>query len=168
MIELKKRSIGSGDYSGKMKKLLLSLCLSTLLLGGCATKKPPGIDVPGDKPGQTILPSSKTSAAVIKLLNRARSATRNGDYQKAEVLLERTVRIEPENAVLWHYLAKLRLHQGRMKEAIGLAAKSNTLARKNYKLKADNWRIIAHARHQSGNIYGAKEAQAKTDALLQK
>lgn len=150
-----------------MKKLILLIYI-VLYLSACATSKPPGIDVPGDEPGKTILPDRKTSPAVVKLLNRARDATREGDYSKAEVLLERTVRIEPRNPVLWHYLAKLRLHQGRFKDAMGLAAKSNTLAHTNNKLKADNWRIIAHAKYQSGDVYGAKEAQAKTDEFLAK
>jgi len=148
-----------------MKKLIF-LILLTLYLSACTTTKPPGIDVPGDEPGKTILPDKKTSPAVVKLLNRARDATRDGEYPKAEVLLERTVRIEPHNPVLWHYLAKLRLHQGRFKDAMGLAAKSNALANTNKQLKADNWRIIAHAKYQSGDVYGAKEAQAKTDELL--
>jgi len=103
---------------------------------------------------------------VVDLLNQARSATQAGDLQRADVLLERSVRIEPRNATLWNYLAKLRLHQGRLQEAMGLAAKSNALASKDHKLMADNWRIIAHARYQKGDINGAREAQSKADALL--
>jgi hypothetical protein len=76
------------------------------------------------------------------------------------------VRIEPRNPALWNYLAKLRLHQGRLQEAMNLASKSNALAGANNKLKAANWRIIAHARFQSGNIPGAKQAETKADALL--
>ena len=137
-------------------------------LSACTISKPPGIDVPGEDPQRTILPDRKTSPAVVKLLNRARDATREGDYSKAEVFLERTVRIEPANPVLWHYLAKLRLHQGRFKDAKGLAAKSNALAGSNSRLKADNWRIIAHAKHQEGDVYGAREAQIKADNLVTK
>lgn len=150
-----------------MKRLKLISLLVLLFLSACSITRPPGIDVPGEDPARTILPDNKTSPAVVKLLNHAREATQEGDYQKAEALLERTVRIEPRNAALWHYLAKLRLHQGRLKEAIGLASKSNSLARSNNRLKADNWRIIAHARHQSGDIYGAKEAQRKSEGYLQ-
>ena len=149
-----------------MRTFVVCFVILLFSLSACTTRQPAGIEVPGEDPSKTILPDRTTAPAVVKLLNRAREATRQGDYQKAEVLLERTVRIEPGNPVLWHYLAKLRLHQGRLQEAIGLAAKSNTLARTNNNLKADNWRIIAHAKHQSGDIYGAKEAQAKSQALL--
>ena len=97
----------------------------------------------------------------MSLLGKAREATLAGDYQRAEVLLERTVRIEPRNASLWNYLAKLRLQQGRYQEAIGLATKSNNLAKENKTLLADNWRIIAHAKYQLGDYPGAEKAQTK-------
>lgn len=145
-----------------MKKILL---FYTLLLSACATQQQPGLQLPGEDPNKTIAPGRETSGAVISLLNKAREATRAGDYQRAEVLLERTVRIEPRNPSLWHYLAKLRLHQGRYAEAIGLSSKSNNLARDNKKLMADNWRIIAHARYQSGDHPGAEQAQARARAL---
>lgn len=137
-----------------------------VLLVACATPTPPpAIEVPGEDPNKTVLPPPTTSAAVVNLLNQAREATRVGDLQRAEVLLERTVRIEPRNAALWHYLAKLRLHQARLQDAMGLAAKSNSLAGNDSKLKADNWRIIAHARQQTGDTRGAREAQDRANAL---
>ena len=145
--------------------ILLLLC--SLLPIACTTTRPPALELPGEPADKVIYPSPKTSPAVVDLLNQARTATQQGQLQRAEVLLERTVRIEPRNPTLWNYLAKLRLHQGRLQEAMGLAAKSNALAATgDDKLKADNWRIIAHARYQNGDVYGAKEAQNKADALL--
>lgn len=148
-----------------LRHLLLLFCLFPI---ACTTTRPPAVEIPGEDPDKIIRPSSDTSPAVVNLLNQARTATQQGELERAEVLLERTVRIEPRNPTLWHYLAKLRLHQGRLQEAMGLAAKSNTLSANNNKLKADNWRIIAHAKQQSGDIYGAKEAQQKADALVDK
>jgi len=141
--------------------------LSGSLFSGCATtRQKSAIELPGEDPKQTVLPDRNTSNAVLSLLDKAREATRAGDYQRAEVLLERTVRIEPRNATLWHYLAKLRLAQNRFRDATGLAQKSNNLARSNNKLKADNWRIIAHARYQTGDIVGAEQAQDKARVLI--
>lgn len=140
--------------------------VSVLVLVGCTTtKQQPSVLLPGEDPEKTVAPDRETSPAVISLLEKARDATRAGEYQRAEVLLERTVRIEPRNASLWHYLAKLRLHQTRYKEAIGLAQKSNNLAHSNDHLKADNWRIIAHAKYQLGDIPGAQAAQTKAKNL---
>lgn len=149
------------------RHILLLLC--SLFPIACTTTRPPALEVPSEPADKVIYPSPQTSPAVVDLLNQARAATQAGKLQRAEVLLERTVRIEPRNPTLWNYLAKLRLHQGRLQEAMGLAAKSNALSSShNDKLKADNWRIIAHARYQQGDLAGAKQAQMKADALLNK
>jgi len=142
-----------------MKNLLY--ILSLFVLASCASTQRTGVELPGEDPKKTVLPDRNTSSAVISLIEKARLATQQGDYQRAEVLLERTVHIEPKNASLWHYLAKLRLHQSRFKDAVGLAQKSSYLAGSNNKLKADNWRIIAHSRQQMGEESGARKAQDK-------
>lgn len=139
--------------------------VSAFVLFACATTKQASVELPGEDPRHTVAPDRTTSSAVISLLEKARDATTQGDYQRAEVLLERTVRIEPRNASLWHYLAKLRLHQAHYDDAIGLAQKSNNLAHSNNHLKADNWRIIAHSKYQLGDVSGAQVAQAKAKNL---
>lgn len=143
---------------------LLVLCL--VAVGACSTapKKEAGFEVGDGETGkEQILPDRGTSKTVLALLDNARQSARQGRLHNAESQLERALRIEPRNAVLWHYMAKLRLHQDRISEAAGLAARSNSLAGKNRKLKADNWRIIAHSRHQQGDIKGAKQAQKKVE-----
>ena len=143
-----------------------SLTLFVLFLASCAAPRQPGVELPGEDPQKTIQPERGTSSAVLGLLEKAREATQAGDYQRAEVLLERTVRIEPRNATLWHYMAKLRLHQGRYQDAIGLASKSNNLGKDNSNLMADNWRIVAHAKYQLGDHLGAEQAQNKANSVL--
>ena len=139
-----------------------------LMLGACSTapQKEAGFEVgEGAEAGEQILPGSSTSKTVLALLDNARQAAKDGQLHTAESQLERALRIEPRNAVLWHYMAKLRLHQGRLAEAAGLAARSNSMAGKNHQLQADNWRIIAHARHQQGDLVGAQQAQDKVEQL---
>jgi Flp pilus assembly protein TadD len=142
--------------------------LSCLLPIACTTTQPPTLEMPGEAPDKIIYPAPQTSPAVVDLLNQAHAAIQQGQMQRAEVLLERSVRIEPRNPSLWNYLAKVRLHQGHVQEAMDMAAKSNALTTNNNKLKADNWRIIAHARYQNGDIAGAKNAEQKAEALLNK
>lgn len=125
----------------------------------------PGLEVEGET--TKVRPASETSSAVLALLAQANVAARDGDLAVAEARLERALRIEPRNPVLWYYLAKLRLHQGRLKQAAGLAAKSNSLDRSgNRQLQADNWRIIAHARYRDGDLDGARAADQRATALL--
>jgi len=137
------------------------------LLSGCVTSPSRDGFEPGGEPsgGAVIAPRRGTSAAVLDLLERARAASRRGELHKAEALLERAIRIEPRNPVLWHYMAKVHLHRGRAQRAAGLAARSNSLAGADRALRADNWRIIAHARQAMGDAAGAREAQARASAL---
>jgi tetratricopeptide (TPR) repeat protein len=147
--------------------------ISLLLLAGCSVspQQPEGEQgfdlepAAGDQP--QIRPSPQTSKAALALLAKARQAANEGQLSVAEAQLERALRIEPQNAVLWHYMAKLRLHQGRLSQAAGLAAKSNSLDHGDPQLQADNWRIIAHARYQKGDKSGAEEAQRRADELLE-
>jgi cytochrome c-type biogenesis protein CcmH/NrfG len=83
------------------------------------------------------------------LLQRAEQQRRAGELVAAVSTLERALRIEPDNPLIWNRLAHVRLVQGRYRQAAGLAAKSSALAGDDAALKADNQRIIAdaNARH---------------------
>ena len=154
-----------------MHRKLVGLAL--LLLAGCTVspQQPDGqqgFDLePGAGDQPQIQPSPQTSKAALALLTKARQAANEGQLSVAEAQLERALRIEPQNAVLWHYMAKLRLHQGQLSQAAGLAAKSNSLDQGDLQLQADNWRIIAHARYQKGDKSGAQEAQRRAEKLLE-
>ena len=64
----------------------------------------------------------------------------------AAASLERALRIEPRNAVLWNRLAHVRYEQKQYALASSLAAKSNTLAGRDAALRADNDRLIKQAK----------------------
>ena len=153
-----------------LRKACLRLSGAVILLtmlAGCVTNPSrDGFEPDGEAAGGTVIaPRRGTSAAVLDLLERARAASRRGELHKAEALLERAIRIEPKNPVLWHYMAKVHLHRGRARRAAGLAARSNSLAGDDATLRADNWRIIAHARQAMGDPAGARAAQARAAQL---
>ena len=110
------------------------------------------------------VPIHDAAGRVVGLVGVSKDIT---ERRKAEARLERALRIEPRNAALWYYMAKLRLHQGQYSQAAGLAAKSNSLDKGDRILQADNWRIIAHARYQNGDIAGAQRAQQKAAELAE-
>lgn len=85
----------------------------------------------------------RTHPAAQALLNEATRQEKSGDYERAAAKLERALRIEPRNALLWHRLADLRLRQGKNQLAANLAAKSNSYAAANSELVELNQRIIA-------------------------
>jgi predicted Zn-dependent protease len=79
--------------------------------------------------------------------------------------VERALRLEPHNPLLWHRLAKLRLQQGQFAQAVSLAAKSNSLAGENRRLQASNWDTIAQAQDKLGDAAAARAAREKARAL---
>jgi predicted Zn-dependent protease len=105
------------------------------------------------------------NAAVVALLDTADQRVRAGNLDSAAAILERALRLEPHNALLWHRLATLRLQQGQFAQAASLAAKSNTLAGNNRQLQASNWDTIAQAKEQLGDTVAARSAREKARAL---
>lgn len=107
------------------------------------------------------------STVVVALMENARHEVNVGKWESAAATLERALRLQPKNALLWHRLGALRLQQRNWPQAINLASKSNSLAAGNYSLQAANWQIIAQARQLVGDDEGAKKAR-KNAAQLKK
>lgn len=124
----------------------LSTLAAFLLLAGC-TLLPP--EVP---------PAPSQNPAVVALFDQARTQSSAGQGEAAGSSLERALRIEPRNPVLWQELARLRLAQGQYRQAENLAAKANALAGDDQRLRAENWRIIGQARSELGDRQGAQAA----------
>src|SRR6266705_1592722 len=117
-----------------MRTLLAFLAAA---IAGCATVVQP--------PGPFPEPAPFPEAAAGRLTNAAAS-------------LERALRIEPRNPRLWQELARVRLKQGDYAQAESTAARSNSWAGSDNALRAENWRLIAHAREARGDAEGARVA----------
>lgn len=147
-----------------MKNIIIIFLFSALTACGSYLKSDK-TDKPDDGFSQQIKPEPTTSAAVMSLIKKARTDAINGNIDKAMLRLERAVRIEPNNATVWHYMAKLYLQQENFKQASGYASKSISLANANQNLVIDNWRVIAHAKYRMGDTAGAKKAQQAINQL---
>src|ERR1700704_283666 len=139
------------------------------VIAGCATVVPapspvlvPAPDqVPGPGPESVPLPAPPAhteNLAIAGLLLGARTDAAAGRLANAAASLERALRIEPRNPRLWQELARVRLKQGDYAQAESTAARSNSWAGSDNALRADNWRIIAHARNARGDAEGARVA----------
>ena len=106
------------------------------------------------------------SPAVVALLNSAKNQSNDGDHDRAAATLERAVKIEPKNALIWHHLAKVYFRQKMYREAINFATRSNALAGVNRFLIGDNWLVIGDARAALGDQLGAKSAKARAMKFL--
>lgn len=138
----------------------LIACLAAVI-GGCAVVQPPApVSAPvTDSAPAPAPPAARTeSVAIAGLLDGARADAASGRLANAAASLERALRIEPRNPRVWQELARVRLAQGDYMQVEGLAARSNTWARDDPALRAENWRLIAKAREARGDAQGAQTA----------
>lgn len=130
--------------------VFISACSSTAVIDTPAEPKTDGVEPQAEPLAMVeITPlkraQSQSSNAVTSILINARSAMQKGKYRIAAAQLERAVRIEPRNALLWHYLAKVRFNQGRYSLAANLASKSTLLAQDDQALRSSNASLIKQA-----------------------
>ena len=140
----------------------LAVGLCAAFLASCAGQPPAG-----DSQAAQHEPSPPISQqrAVVALLDHAEQAAREGRSQQSAVAIERALRLEPDNAALWHRLAVVRMEQGQYEQADAMAQKSNLLAGGDRKLRISNWRLIANARRALGKYGAAQEAEQSADTL---
>ena len=153
----------------------LLVILAGSLAGGCVSRQPaPVMDYGRPVDGLVTPPSMDTgympktvpkTAAASALLKDAKLKISSGDLEGAAQTLERTLRIEPRNPLLWSELAYVRSQQGQLDQAEQLAAKSNSLAAEDVPLQAHNWRLIAEVRRQRGEVAAAANAEQRAREL---
>jgi tetratricopeptide (TPR) repeat protein len=110
---------------------------------------------------EPLPPGQSMSAVVQRLLATADQQTRADDIDGAANSLERALRIEPRNAILWNRLADIRFTQRDWQQAIQLAAKSNTLAASDRGLRRQNWYLMATAYDELGDTQSAQKFRDK-------
>lgn len=97
------------------------------------------------------------SPVAKKLLISSETQSSIGDWDSAANSLERALRLEPRNALLWSRLAGIRYQQKDWQQAIQLAAKSNTLVNNNTDLRRQNWNMMASAYDAQGDQSSAQK-----------
>jgi predicted Zn-dependent protease len=161
----------------------IPLVLLLLFMQGCSTSPPvqhqppvvqqggtlPAAPAPPATPGTTqpksVPMAVRSSPAVVALLGQAENQANSGDLEAAASSLERAIRIEPRNPLLWYHLATVRLAQQEAAQAEQLAVKSNSLAAGNRLQQSRNWRLIARAREALGDGTGARAAERRAREL---
>jgi tetratricopeptide (TPR) repeat protein len=134
-----------------LQRQLIAALLLLLALGGCV---PP-------RGAETDPSQDESLPAVQSLLESAHAARAEGRLDDAAASLERALRLQPENAALWHELAQLRNDQGQWEQAISSAQRSNSYA--GAALARENWLLIAQCRRALGDEEGALEAEQRAE-----
>lgn len=109
-----------------------------------APQQPPQPTPPAARPPPPVrhiglLPASR---ALVKL---AHTEAEQGDYPAASSTLDRALRIEPNNALLWIELGRIRLAEGDAHQAEGGARKALALATGDAAVHEQAARLLADA-----------------------
>jgi tetratricopeptide (TPR) repeat protein len=122
---------------------------------GTAQPPPPA---PPERPGAPVPRQFHLGAAAQALVAQAHQQAAGGDYGQAAATLERAVRIEPDNPLVWVELGRVRLGEKNAVQADALGRKALALASGDPAAQAAAWRLIAgaaRARDRNADAYDA-------------
>ena len=103
--------------------------------------------------------------ASTALVAEARAQTHAGHYDVAAATIERALRIEPDNPLLWMELGQVRMDEGDAAQADGLEHKAIALATGDSQVQATAWRLIAESLRARGRNQEASEADRQAAIL---
>lgn len=175
--------------------LMLALVAAVALLGGCQSlsgppaprpsppsqpSAPPPQPSPQPSPPESVpqpVPPPPTpppqpqkqfrlSAASAALVKQAHTQTAKGDFAAATATVERALRIEPDNPLLWIELGQVHLAQGDPSQAEAMGRKAVALSTGDPNAQAASWRLIGDALRSRGRILDATEAYRRANAPL--
>jgi hypothetical protein len=103
--------------------------------------------------------------AATALVAQAHRQAAGGDQQLAISTIERALRIEPDNPLLWIELGEAHEAAGRFEQAGGMGHKALQLATGDPQAQSASWRLIADSLKARGRNGEAAEAQRRADEL---
>jgi Tfp pilus assembly protein PilF len=103
--------------------------------------------------------------AATALVAQAHKQASSGNYPVAAATIERALRIEPENPLLWIELGQVQLNEGNGAQADGMGRKALALATGDPQAQASSWRLIAESLRARGRNQEAAEADRKAGAV---
>jgi tetratricopeptide (TPR) repeat protein len=152
---------------GSPKQSFRLLCLMALLalscvIASCVPKERANTPVyRAEPPEQMPQPSGQTGS----LLASANEAMQAGQLDKAEMQLERALRLSPRDAQLWQGMARVRFEQGNYAQAVQFCLKSNSLAGKDESTVRQNWLLMEKAYLEIGEKEKALQARQKASEM---
>ena len=109
------------------------------------TVQPPNSPSPAPVPPRAPPRENHLSPATRALVTQARTLVSRGDLDGASSTLDRALRIEPSNPLLWIELGRLRLAENDARQAEGCGRKALSLASGDRSAQAQAGRLLADA-----------------------
>jgi len=103
--------------------------------------------------------------AASALVTQAKTQASGGEYAAAGATLERALRIEPDNPLLWVELGRVQMGEGNASQADSMGRKALALALGDPSAQASAWRLIADSLHARGRTADALEAEQRAASL---
>ncbi len=135
-----------------------------------AEPPPPAEPVPEPEPlpePEPIPPPREyqLGSASRSLVSQAHTQVASGNYVVAAGSIERALRIEPNNPLLWIELGKVRQAEGNYAQAENLGRKALSLATGDPRTQSSAWYLIAEALRARGRTPEARDAEARAEAV---
>lgn len=142
-------------------QLTASNCLAVILTialfaGGCAPIQPRYPSTRPQVPQETREPQHTEQYKPVTgkggaLFRQAQSAQQTGKYAEAEMLLERALRIEPQNPHYWYAMAQAKYQQGQYPQSIQFCLKAESLAGSQPQVAAESRSLLRRAQTAMAN-----------------
>ena len=116
------------------------------------------INVPAPPP---VIEAEPELAAVVALRGQAQDSLNSGEPALAAASIERALRIQAKNPVLWLDLAEIRFAQQEFTQAENTAKKALTYAGNKSDISRNAWMVIANSRYARNDKDGGLRAEAE-------
>lgn len=123
---------------------------------------PPPPPPPRERPKA---PPAQLGAASKSLVSQAQAQRKRGDLPGATVSLERALRIEPNNPLLWIEMGRLRMDQRNYAQAESMGRKAISMAPGDTRTQSSAWLLVADSLKARGKNLEAQEAIEKSRQL---
>lgn len=99
------------------------------------------------------------------LVAQARTQANSKNYSLAASSIERALRIEPNNPLLWIEYGQVRMNEGNYPQAESMARKALATASGDFKTQSAAYRLLADSYRARNRTTEAREAEMKADSL---
>jgi Tfp pilus assembly protein PilF len=157
-----------------------AVLLLTLMLSACPSLRSPppfpqspsagsagSAQPPQNAPAPPARPQRQyhLGPASTSLVAQAHKQAAGGDYGLAAATIERAMRIEPDNPLLWIELGRVRLNAGDNSQADSMGRKALASATGDPQAQASAWRLIADSLRALKRNDEAAQADRRANAL---
>ncbi len=116
-------------------------------------------------PPVVVVREPTLSAASRALVGQAQNQLASKNYPVAAASIERALRIEPDNPLLWIELGKVRQAEGNYVQAENMARKAASMSVNSPRANSAAWSLVAESLRARGKNVEAQQAQARANGV---